>query len=81
MCEWICVCVHVHGCVCMSVCVRVHGRVCGVWESLCGEKRSEEESAFCGESVSETLLRVDKAAPAGLVFRGQGKANLFTHLC
>lgn len=32
--------VHEHVCVCMGV--------WWVWESLCGEKRSEEESAFCG---------------------------------
>lgn len=56
MCEWICVCmgcawVCVHGCrrgyVCMSMSVYVNGGV-WVWESLCGEKRSEEDNAFCG---------------------------------
>lgn len=70
MCEWICVGVCMHE-VCMGVHVQgcgrvcVHGHVCGVWESLCGEKRSEEESAFCGESILRLSSELTKQPRLG----------------
>lgn len=56
------------------------GGVGGVSVALVVEG-SEEDSTFCGESIRETLSGVGQSSPAELVFRGQGKANLFTHLC
>lgn len=52
-----------------------------MWAGLVGEWEGGA-SAVCGESTSEALSpSLTKEPLAGLVFRGQGKASVFTHLC